>query len=161
MAAVWAAGPEPMMTTLLCILRPPILWVSLWHGAPLWERVAAAATEMPVVLERRVWRKYEENSLTAIDGGGPRVGFFSGEGRLNGSGTLGLFDLVLSHRPPKFVAPGSKLGHLDLLTNRQCVPSRERGVRLQKNYWAVLFCLEGQCGQGRSRRGLPQFLDAG
>jgi hypothetical protein len=30
MAAVWAAGPEPMTTTLLCILRLPIVLISDW-----------------------------------------------------------------------------------------------------------------------------------
>jgi hypothetical protein len=66
MAAVWAAGPEPIITTLLCILLLPMAWISLRYGAvPLLESVAAAAMERPLVPARRVRLKYEENSLAA------------------------------------------------------------------------------------------------
>ena len=64
-AAVWAAGPEPMMTTLLCMLRFPRVCNSLGDGAFVLEIVAAAATESPVMPERRLRLKYEENSLAA------------------------------------------------------------------------------------------------
>jgi hypothetical protein len=66
-AAVCAAGPLPMITTLLCIfllLRPAVL-----AGVFCFCSVAAAAMEIPAPLERkekRPRRKAEENSLTIV-----------------------------------------------------------------------------------------------
>ena len=53
------------MTTLLCMLRFPRVCNSLGDGAFVLEIVAAAATESPVMPERRLRLKYEENSLAA------------------------------------------------------------------------------------------------
>jgi hypothetical protein len=45
-----------MTTTLLCILRAPIVWISVWEEerALLLVSVAAAARERAEALERRV-----------------------------------------------------------------------------------------------------------
>lgn len=65
MAAVWAAGPEPMMTTLLCMLRANVGDAGV--AVEGLDRAAAAAKLRPEV-ERRERKRREENSLaTGMD----------------------------------------------------------------------------------------------
>lgn len=64
-AAVWAAGPLPMITTLLCI---PLVACVLTGLFCFW-RVAVAARVIPAPPERKEKsprRKAEENSLTVL-----------------------------------------------------------------------------------------------
>lgn len=87
MAAVWAAGPEPMMTTLECAILLAKRGVETLNGAEeIWEDTVAgpagvvrcwndvaAATESPTVErteEEAVRRKIEENSLVVLAGEG-------------------------------------------------------------------------------------------
>lgn len=64
MAAVWAAGPEPMMTTLLCIVRERAMTGAGAVGF-CFVREAAATRGSPELLLRREAerRKAEENTL--------------------------------------------------------------------------------------------------